>query len=180
MVEKPILKGEYIINYWSGNNIYPQVHEILYYINKNDPLGPPPIDPENDSQFDNWEEPTLAWAKINIPNFEQNYNKPLPYDAQIKDESGATLGVDVFSPNNGSFVKNPLILAFNAKSSSGIKRIEVYFNDKLIDQIDGVSGKEYNYTKNFNSLNIDLQNILKLVVIDGLNNRTSRELILYR
>ncbi|MEK7640880.1 MAG: transglycosylase domain-containing protein [Patescibacteria group bacterium] len=180
IVEKPVLKGEYTINYWSGNNVYPQVHEILFYVNKNDPLGPPPISPENDSQFDNWEEPTLVWAKANIPNFEQNYNKPLPYDARVKDESGATLGVDILSPLNGSFVKNPLILSFVAKSASGIKKIEIYFNDKLIDQIDGGTNKEYLYTKNLNLTNIELQNILKLVVLDGLNNRTSRELILYK
>ncbi len=180
VVEKPILNGEYVVNYWSGNNIYPQIHDILFYVNKNDPLGPPPASPENDSQFDNWEEPTLVWARTNIPNFEQNYNKPLPYDAQIRDESGATLGIDVLSPSNGSFLKNPLILSFNAKSSSGIKKVEVYFNDKLIDQSDGGANKEYNYVKNLNLTNVELQNVLKLIAVDGLNNRTSRELILYK
>ncbi len=46
---KPMLNGEYITT--EG------VHDILYYLDKNNPLGPQPINPENDSQFWNWELP---------------------------------------------------------------------------------------------------------------------------
>ena len=50
---KPMLNGEYIINN--------ETHNILYYINKNDPLGPQPSNPETDSQFWNWELPIKNW-----------------------------------------------------------------------------------------------------------------------
>jgi membrane peptidoglycan carboxypeptidase len=65
---KPILAGDY-----AANN---QIHTILYYVDKNDPTGPPPADPASDPQFDNWETGVINWAKQNIPSFDQNYNQP--------------------------------------------------------------------------------------------------------
>ncbi len=55
--DKPILKGEYIINN--------EVHDILYYINKDDPLGPPPSNPESDPQFWNWQNSLSLWWSQN-------------------------------------------------------------------------------------------------------------------
>lgn len=50
---KPILKGEYMTNN--------EPHDILYYVDKNDPLGTQPTNPESDSQFLNWELPVKEW-----------------------------------------------------------------------------------------------------------------------
>ncbi|HEY4506445.1 MAG TPA: transglycosylase domain-containing protein [Candidatus Paceibacterota bacterium] len=60
---KPILRGV-----WDQGDI----HNILYYVDKNDPLGPPPVNPDDDSQFTNWEIAVKAWAQlVNIaPVFE--------------------------------------------------------------------------------------------------------------
>lgn len=77
---KPILKGEYIINYKLDDEIFPQIHNILYYVDKNNPIGPEPQNPEQDYQFKNWEKSVLLWAKKNIPDFER-YNQPIPDDA---------------------------------------------------------------------------------------------------
>ncbi len=179
VVEKPMLKGEYVVNYSLGSEQYPQVHDILYYVNKNDPLGPDPEDPTQDSQYTNWEDPTIAWAKANIPNFDQTYNKPLPAGAYVKDSSANNLSLDVISPNNGGFIKNPLVIVANVRSSTNIKDLEVYFNDKLIDEQLN-SGKEFTYAKNLNLINIDLQNTMKIVLTDEFNNKTSKNLILYK
>lgn len=37
------------------------VHELLYSIDKNNPLGPPPLNPANDPQFAYWEYPVQVW-----------------------------------------------------------------------------------------------------------------------
>ena len=50
---KPMLNGQYTIN--------GEVHDILYYIDKNNPLGLQPSNPEADSQFMNWELPVKSW-----------------------------------------------------------------------------------------------------------------------
>jgi len=52
---KPMLNGEYVS---SGG-----IHNILYYIDKNDPLGSGPSNPENDPQFWNWELPVKDWQQ---------------------------------------------------------------------------------------------------------------------
>lgn len=39
------------------------VHSILYYIDKDDPLGEAPKNPERDSQFKNWERGVRNWAE---------------------------------------------------------------------------------------------------------------------
>jgi 1A family penicillin-binding protein len=57
---KLMLNGNYI----GENN---QVHDILYYVDKNNPLGPLPENPEIDSQFLNWEEPVKNWRPL-TPN----------------------------------------------------------------------------------------------------------------
>jgi 1A family penicillin-binding protein len=42
-----------------------EVHNILYYVDKNDPLGPVPTNPLSDSQFLNWESPVQVWKQQN-------------------------------------------------------------------------------------------------------------------
>jgi membrane carboxypeptidase/penicillin-binding protein len=49
----PILDGVYLINN--------DVHNILHYIDKNNPLGGSPLVPQNDSQYQNWELPVRLW-----------------------------------------------------------------------------------------------------------------------
>jgi len=38
-----------------------EMHNILYYVRKEDPQGPPPINPGSDPQFDNWEKGLTEW-----------------------------------------------------------------------------------------------------------------------
>ncbi|HNX10570.1 MAG TPA: PBP1A family penicillin-binding protein [bacterium] len=44
---------------------YSEPHCILYYVDKDNPLGPVPAHPENDPQFNLWESRVIAWAKKN-------------------------------------------------------------------------------------------------------------------
>jgi membrane carboxypeptidase/penicillin-binding protein len=46
VVNKPMLNGKYINSLGSL-----QAHSILFYVDKNDPLGPIPRNPGNDPQF---------------------------------------------------------------------------------------------------------------------------------
>lgn len=56
---KPMFNGQFLTN--------GQIHDILFYVDKNNPLGPVPQSPANDSQFNNWELPTQIWAQQNLP-----------------------------------------------------------------------------------------------------------------
>ncbi len=41
-------------------------HSILYYLDKNDPLGAPPANPASDPQFTNWEAAIKRWTEKNF------------------------------------------------------------------------------------------------------------------
>lgn len=51
---KPILRGD-----WSTGGI----HSILYWVEKDNPRGPIPINPSSDSQFQNWEYGVQSWVR---------------------------------------------------------------------------------------------------------------------
>lgn len=53
---KPIINGQVI----PGEN-----HEILYYVDKNNPLGDPPQNPALDPQYLMWEVGVENWLKAN-------------------------------------------------------------------------------------------------------------------
>lgn len=42
-----------------------EVHTILYYLDKDDPRGAPPKNPDSDPMFARWEKPVQEWAKKN-------------------------------------------------------------------------------------------------------------------
>jgi len=61
---KLMLNGQFIIQ----ENNQSTTHSILYFVDKNDPLGPIPSYPENDPQFKNWEQGVKLWL-LNHPEF---------------------------------------------------------------------------------------------------------------
>jgi len=45
--------------------LFRQAHDTLYYLDKDDPRGPAPKDPNQDPQFANWEKAVQSWAQRN-------------------------------------------------------------------------------------------------------------------
>jgi membrane peptidoglycan carboxypeptidase len=88
---KPIIRGEYIDTSeifsllqenkpLDVNTIYKNIHTILYYVDKNNPLGPNPQNPYNDQQYENWEYAVQAWKKetygiVDSPEVSPNENE---------------------------------------------------------------------------------------------------------
>ncbi|MEK6952679.1 MAG: PBP1A family penicillin-binding protein [Nanoarchaeota archaeon] len=157
LVDKPILKGEYIINN--------EIHDILYYIDKNNPQGQSPSDPKKDSQFENWEKVVRDWAQINLPALSNNN----PNNQSV---------IEFLNLQNGQTITNPLNISIKIKSSQDITKLETYFNDKLIDQKFLNLGKEFDYQMNFD-LTLELQNKFTIKTFDVLNNIITKEIILY-
>ncbi len=53
---KPVLRGQ-----WQVPGADGQLHEILYWVDKNNPNGPVPINPANDPQFTRWDFSVQNW-----------------------------------------------------------------------------------------------------------------------
>jgi penicillin-binding protein 1C len=109
---KPILRGQ-----WTGNNtvminkvtglratadtppeaqmekVITEVHDILYWVNKNDPRGPVPSNPSSDPQFHLWEPPVQTWWANNSVNYPTVSSADLPvgYDTTSTASNSSTL-----------------------------------------------------------------------------------------
>lgn len=64
-INKPMINGQYIVNN--------EMHNILFYVDKNNPLEGSLSNPQNDPQFNNWENPVQIWSKNNIPSITMPY-----------------------------------------------------------------------------------------------------------
>jgi len=175
---KPILDGQYIANFKIGDLLYPQIHNILYWVNKSDPQGSAPENPSVDPQFDNWEAPVLTWIQNNIPN-PGIYNLPLPAGyGEIVGNNTKPI-VIIAAPLNGSYLTTPHVSVLaQIKTSIGIKTIKTYFNDILIMQTNDFTGDTYHVQ--FIPQIIEAQNKIKMEVIDKLDQTTETSIIIFK
>ncbi|MCL5017073.1 MAG: PBP1A family penicillin-binding protein [Patescibacteria group bacterium] len=188
LAQKSILNGQFTVNFKVNGSSYPQIHNILFYVNKNDPQGLYPENPQNDPQFQNWEIPVLKWANDNIPDFNSTYNKPIPIDEINRSISASTnsavisANVDWLNPKNGDFIKseNTQVTA-NITANFEIGKVELYFNGSLITTTPQQSfGKNYIFNYNLNTQMAESQNLLKLKIYDIGGNSLERSIILFK
>lgn len=95
-----------------------EVHSILYYVDKDNPLGPSPKKPESDPQFEAWEEPVRAWAAKNgYVSSSTQYNEPT---------SNQKLFVKITSPTNNSEIPSSefTISILTTTQNTMINRVE--------------------------------------------------------
>jgi len=178
---KPMLNGSLVGIYKMNNKYLPQIHNILWYVDKNNPLGAPPKNPEDDPQFKNWEKPVLDWLKkikINL----KNYNQKIPYEIKLKPislEKNLTSknSLEILAPKNGDFIKNAFKLKLKIYHS--LYSCRIYFNEKLIKNLK-------NLKKGFLELELKPQKILpqNLLEIETQEERkassTKKTLILFK
>ncbi|HQU07731.1 MAG TPA: transglycosylase domain-containing protein [Candidatus Paceibacterota bacterium] len=69
-----VLRGQYVIPQPDGSV---GVHSLLYWINKDNPLGPQPVDPSQDPQYSYWEYPVSVWAQSHATQISQKTNSLL-------------------------------------------------------------------------------------------------------
>ena len=55
---KPIMQG-----IWQNPGSDGALHEILYWVNPSDPLGPAPTDPASDPQYEHWDYGVKLWGE---------------------------------------------------------------------------------------------------------------------
>jgi membrane peptidoglycan carboxypeptidase len=184
LTKKSVLNGGFDINFQINGKNYPQIHNILFYVDKNDPLGLYPENPQNDPQFENWEIPVLNWARENIDNFDLNYNKPMPIDALNQTDSTDAQNIDInwIGPKNGDFIKTDNNIVINAEIAADfeISKIELYFNNALISYWQQSFGRKTNLSYSFLPSVIESQNMLKVKIYDPIGNSLEKSIILFK
>ncbi len=129
-------------------------HSILYYVNKDDPQGDSPKNPEDDPQFKNWEKAVKDWLKN---------NKDYSSDAAPTEECEASdfkkfrPSVSIKSPSD-TITSSPFTINIESDAPFGVKKITLSVDG---DEIESTSDDSLSYEysvpddKKNSSLNIE-------------------------
>lgn len=191
LAPKPMMNGEYIINRQYKNintgevKIVKEIHSILHYLNKNDPLGACPDNPYSDPQYLLWETTVLNWAQQNIPNFNSEYNlnlgpEWLPLDCESIDtiiEFPDVPKIEIIQPQEGSFVSSDVKVEVNITGASPF-RVNLYLNNQLLGEMSKVNENSFYYFVPFNLL--QPQNEIKIEAKDSFDQTNFASRIFFR
>lgn len=168
--EKPILRGEYILQN--------QLHTILYYVDKNDPTGAQPSNPGADPQYVNWETSILRWASQNLSSF-SSLNQSSPSNP-IFVPGNLDPQVKINSPADGSFVGGSIDLRASLSSGSDISEVNVYFNQVAVYSSKSVLGKNNEFSWSFQPSAAGDQNYLEVEIKDVSGRSARSKVIVYK
>ncbi len=147
-------------------------HSILYYVDRENPFGPPPENPEKDPQFNNWENAIRAWIeRYNKKAEEQGKEKliinppPTEYDDIHIPENIPNL--EIISPTfNETITTNQIYFKVNAYARRNLQFAEFYIDDNLITKL---FYQPFEYTYEFYNLKNGEHNVKIKVCDDVLN-----------
>ena len=88
---KPVLRG-----IWQTPGNDGLIHDILYWIDKNNPLGPSPANPASDPQYTRWDYGVQRWLN-------QNYVAPQP-EPQVMQPTVPYSNQNQYSPNGNAVI----------------------------------------------------------------------------
>ena len=150
-----------------------QPHSLLYYINKNNPLGEKPENPSIDPQFELWESRILEWAKKQKATSTELITDELPPTEEDNIHLPENLPqVEIISPTNNQTVLEPMLFSrINATAPRGINRAEYYINNNLLHI---ANSYPFNLAKQISFLNNGFHN-LKIKVCDDVDNCAIKE-----
>jgi membrane peptidoglycan carboxypeptidase len=115
-----------------------EIHDILYYVNKDDPRGPDPATPADDPQYNNWETGVRAWALKQGLNPDGGQAIPTQYDDIHLPENQPALGID--SPSGKPTITDPnLAVQLTGSAKRGIAKTEFLIDGELVASAGGLS-----------------------------------------
>lgn len=116
---------------------YFEPHSILYYVNKDDPLGDAPKDPNQDPQFALWESRVQLWAAKQIASSSKatstvfSKDKPPTEKDDIHTAENQPELTIVHPEANQTLLEPELTALVSVSAKRGIDRVEYYINDNL-------------------------------------------------
>lgn len=145
------------------------VHTILYWIDKNNPLAERPSNPSSDPQYTNWEYGVQRWWAENMHKYKivTSGNAPAGYNTTNTNTSKPIF--EIIGLVNSVYKKNQTInISINQKTLNTIKKIDVYVNNTYLTSL-----KSYPYKVLFtpNDISsISTVNTIRAIGYDSLGN----------
>ncbi|MDO8572792.1 MAG: PBP1A family penicillin-binding protein [bacterium] len=126
------LATEYTPEETKEERILTNVHEILYWVDKNNPLGPRPEHPEGDPQFSLWEKPVREWvARQGIGEQSRDI---IPKEVDDVHGPGFSPNITVVYPNDGASLhaSGKVFVSINSAGRFPLARADFFVNDIFI------------------------------------------------
>jgi 1A family penicillin-binding protein len=167
---KPVLRGQ-----WMGNEtisidtitglratdntpaeareekILTNVHDILYWVDKDDPRGPVPKNPNNDPQFRLWEAAVQNWWSQNSYRYNIVSGATLPSDYEtIHTQENKTKPIINGLPSSMN-VDQTATISISSTGQYPLKNVDIFINNNYVTSLSepfqfNFTPKEYGYT----------------------------------
>ncbi|MCX6757496.1 MAG: PBP1A family penicillin-binding protein [Candidatus Nomurabacteria bacterium] len=146
-------------------------HSILYWVNKNDILGPAPTNPSDDSQFERWEIPIQNWLTNHHVNYTWVSQSEIPTGFDDVHIDANKPVVTIINPNNS--IPTPANQTVNLQiTSTGrypLAKIDIFINNTYIQTIRPPFNFSFTPSELDNLINV---NEIKLISYDTVFNRS--------
>ncbi len=154
--QKPMLNGTLIGQTPQG----PAIHDILYWVNKADPLGQQPQDPAQDPQYHHWEYGAQGWLLQNSGAINSSLlGTPAAPPASIK----------FLEPIENSVIQRGSSVKVSIAVQQGnTTRVELYFNNQLI--VTFPASPDNQYSVYFAPQTVQQTNTILVRAFDANNN----------
>ncbi|MCE9549040.1 penicillin-binding protein [Candidatus Nomurabacteria bacterium] len=186
---KPVLRG-----FWQGNEsffidkiskklataytpketleekIITNVHSILYWLNRDDILGPAPSNPDNNQQFMHWEVPVQRWWEQNEWRYPVTTWEDAPTEEDDIHNEDSKPDVRVIEPKDTIYYKanEKIQLKISNIGRFPLQKIDIFVNDAYL----GTS--EYPFNFSFYPKDLDIlreKNEINIISYDTVYNR---------
>lgn len=117
--------------------VFNDVHNILHWVDKNNPNGPIPTDPTKDTQYPYWEYAVRKWFdewKVTNPGFKETTNFEIPKETDNVHVPDKFPQVKIVSPEQNVSIdpNQQLSIKIRISGPNQPKKVEVYLNDKYV------------------------------------------------
>ena len=158
------------------------VHSILHWVDKNDPNGPIPAHPENDSQYQYWEYGVQQWLStymLSHPEFKLGSTTTIPTAYDDVHTPATMPQITLTSPLGGTSVdlNSRVTINLASKNVYPILKSELYINNKYVLE-NTASPLSLSFIPADTGAFISGQNIVKVVVYDNIYNKTEVDFVL--
>lgn len=145
------------------------VHSILYWVNRNDPLGPPPTDPSSDPQFTYWEYAVQQWAAQHNIVDQTSAVIPTATDDVHTPANAPRLTIQGIDPSKTYSADATLSVSTAGQGRYPLAKVDYFLNDQFVG-----SSSSYPFSISFvpsDITGVSVSNSLKAVGYDSVYNK---------
>ena len=117
-----------------GVVVVPEVHSILYWVDKNNPRGPRPTNPQNDPQFNLWEEPVRSWVLTQNINEGDRSGIPTEYETSHSAETAPIVSVSGVDFNATHSTDELLNMVISSTGKYPLSHVDFFINGQFIER----------------------------------------------